>query len=122
MDSREQKPSKTHIFGTRVLKRRLSISLKHPAGLAHPLTASIYGWVGSALRPVQVALLLELRAASTASTARTAGRAAAPLLVATTHLACGEELEEQRVAQVSGRVFFMGWRTCGWRASGIFMS
>eukprot|EP00913_Durusdinium_trenchii_P002479 g2291.t1 len=56
-------------------------------------------WLPPSQHSGHVALLLELRAASTASTARTAGRAAAPLLVATTHLACGEELEEQRVAQ-----------------------
>lgn len=48
--------------------------------------------------PPKVALLVELLPLP-ASPTTGSGLAYQPLLVATTHLACGEELEEQRLAQ-----------------------
>lgn len=47
----------------------------------------------------KVALLVELLPLPASPTTDGFGLAYQPLLVATTHLACGEELEEQRLAQ-----------------------
>ena len=50
---------------------------------------------------LKVALLVELLPLPSSPTTGS-GLAYQPLLVATTHLACGEELEEQRLAQADG--------------------
>jgi len=74
-----------------------------------PFFGGLTRWLS---HPPKVALLVELLPLPASPTIGS-GLAYQPLLVATTHLACGEELEEQRLAQAdwAGKSTCLVWIT-----------